>query len=201
MFVSSRSDAAFQTAVFGVHIYVWKVQPCLFIYQVERLEIKINLNPCCSAWNTKVFYAFVFEDLGFKLAEVLLCDRIPKDAAFSLMQLSEYIKAARRTSITTALLAHLSKTGRAGRSSGESLPWNYAKYWTQGAKKKKLGSSSAGSANMTRFMVCSFSECFTGRNRQVEEQKAKKQEKQVNFRRTRWKQSHQFKVVFPLSCQ
>lgn len=41
------------------------------------------------------------------------------DAAFRLMQLSEYIKAARRTSITAALLAHLSEAGGPGRSSGE----------------------------------------------------------------------------------
>lgn len=55
----------------------------------------------------KGLYAFVFEDLGLELEEVLLCDRKAKDAAFSLTQLSEYIKAAGSTSITTALLAHL----------------------------------------------------------------------------------------------
>lgn len=36
-----------------------------------------EVNPRFSAWNTKLFYvyAFVFEDLGFKSAEILLCDR------------------------------------------------------------------------------------------------------------------------------
>lgn len=46
------------------------------------------------------------------------------DAVFRLMQLSEYIKAARRTSITTALLARLGEAGRPGRSSGESVSSN-----------------------------------------------------------------------------
>lgn len=48
---------------------------------------------------------------------------------------------------------------------------------------------------MRRFMVCSFSDCFTGRIQQSrrEEQEAKKQENKVNFRRRTWrflKQNH-----------
>lgn len=38
---------------------------------------EMNLDPCYTAWITKGFYAFVFEDLS----EVSLCDGIPEDAA------------------------------------------------------------------------------------------------------------------------
>lgn len=65
---------------------------------------------------------------------------------------------------------------------GKACHQTTLKYWM---RWEKLGSS-AGSANMRRFMVCSFSDCFPGRVQQTrrEEQEAKKQENKVNFRRT-----------------
>lgn len=71
---------------------------------------------------------------------------------------------------------------------GKACHQTTLKYWMRWGK---LGSS----ANMRRFMVCSFSDCFTGRIQQTrrEEQKAKKQENKVNFRGRTWrflKQNH-----------
>lgn len=74
----------------------------------------------------------------------MFCDRIPKDAAFSLRQLSEYIKAAGHTSITIALLTHHSKAGRAGRSSGESTPSNDCQILNMRGKKKKKSQQQRG---------------------------------------------------------
>lgn len=74
---------------------------------------------------------------------------------------------------------------------GKACHQTTLKYWM---RWEKLGSS-AGSTNMRRFMVCSSSDCFTGRIQQTrrEEQEAKKQENKVNFRRRTWrflKQNH-----------